>query len=428
MDHGQGLALPRADRGKTLMNAQRWQQVNDLFHSAVERAPEERTAFLDEACRGDESLCREVKSLLASHERTENFIESPAFEAAPELLISNKAGGLIGELIGHYRIEGLIGVGGMGEVYLARDVQLGRKAALKLLPGRLTADEAQLSRFKTEARSASALNHPNILTVYEIGAEGNRQFIATEFIEGVTLRASLAEGRMNLCAALEIAVQVASALAAAHEAGVVHRDIKPENIMLRPDGYAKVLDFGIAKLTEKGSASEHHELATTAALQTRLGLVLGTARYMSPEQARGQKVDARSDIWSLGVVLHEMVAGIPPFLGETPSDCIASILTKEPPPLSSMLPDVPLKLEAILQKALRKDRDERYQTARENARRSPQSQGGTGTGGPHTCRTYRRPPNQTAQAGCVTHISGGHPGGRGVCLLFFLRRSGAIAK
>ena len=170
-----------------------------------------------------------------------------------------------------------------------------------------------MSRFKNEARSASALNHPNILTVYEIGAEGNRQFIATEFIEGVTLRASLACGRMNPHAALEIAVQVASALAAAHEAGVVHRDIKPENIMLRPDGYVKVLDFGIAKLTEQRPASDDHRVETTAALQTRPGLVLGTARYMSPEQARGQKVDARSDIWSLGVVLYEMVGGIPPF-------------------------------------------------------------------------------------------------------------------
>src|SRR5215468_10771082 len=314
MDHGQGLASSRADRGRNLMNAQRWQQVNDLFHSAVERAPEERAAFLDAACSGDESLRREVKSLLASHERTDNFIESPAFEIAPELLVRDGGGALIGELIGHYLIERLIGVGGMGEVYLARDVQLGRKAALKLVPEHLAADEAQLSRFKIEARSASALNHPNILTIYEIGNEGNRQFIATEFIEGVTLRALLADGRMKLRDAMAIAVQVASALAAAHEAGVVHRDIKPENIMVRPDGYVKVLDFGIAKLIKEAAAPEHRELTTRAVLQTRAGLVLGTARYMSPEQARGQKVDARSDIWSLGVVLYEMVAGIPPFL------------------------------------------------------------------------------------------------------------------
>jgi len=347
------------------MKAERWQQVNDLFQSAAERAPEERAAFLDEACHGDEGLFREVESLLASYERADNFIESPAFEVAPELLTNDRASALVGELIGHYRIESLIGIGGMGEVYLARDERLGRKVALKLLPKRLTADEMQLSRFKTEARSASALNHPNILTVYEIGAEGNRQFIATEFIEGMTLRASLAHGRMNLHAALEIAVQVASALAAAHETGVVHRDIKPENIMLRPDGYAKVLDFGIAKLTEQRPASDHYEVGTTAVLQTRPGLVLGTGQYMSPEQARGQKVDARSDIWSLGVVLYEMVGGIPPFRGETPSDCIASILKTEPPPLSGVVPDVPLKLESILQKALRKNCEERYQTIKE---------------------------------------------------------------
>src|SRR5213080_829739 len=347
------------------MKAERGKQVNDLFQSAVERAPGERAAFLHEACHGDEGLRREVDSLLTSYERAENFIELPAFEVAPELVTNDRADAVVGNVFGHYRIESLIGVGGMGEVYLARDERLGRKAALKLLPDTLTTDETQLSRFKNEARSASALNHPNILTVYEIGAEGDRQFIATEFIEGITLRGSLACGRINLHAALEIAVQVASALAAAHEAGVVHRDIKPENIMLRPDGYAKVLDFGIAKLSEQRLASDDHTIETTAGLQTRPGLVLGTARYMSPEQARGQKVDVRTDIWSLGVVFYEMVGGIPPFRGDTPSDCIASILTAEPPPLSGILTDVPLKLESILQKALRKNSDERYQTIKE---------------------------------------------------------------
>src|SRR6266513_1731967 len=365
MEHGQSLALPGAERRRNLMKAERWRKVNDLFQSAAERAPAERAAFLDEACHGDEDLRCEVESLLTSYERAENFIELPAFEVAPELLINDRASAMVGKLIGRYRIESLIGVGGMGEVYLARDERLGRKAALKLLPDSLTTDEAQLSRSKNEARSASALNHPHILTVYEIGAEGNRQFIATEFIEGITLRASLASGRMNPHRALEIAVQVASALAAAHEAGVVHRDIKPENIMLRPDGYAKVLDFGIAKLTEQRLAPDDHTGETTAVLQTRLGLVLGTAHYMSPEQARGQKVDARSDIWSLGVVLYEMVGGSPPFRGETPSDCIAAILTTEPPPLSGVLPDVPPQLESILQKALRKNSDERYQTIKE---------------------------------------------------------------
>src|SRR5437867_8468592 len=347
------------------MKAERWKQINDLFQSATECPPEKRAAFLDQACHGDEGLCREVESLLASYERAENFIESPAFEVAPELLTNDRAGALVGESIGHYQIESLIGVGGMGEVYLARDERLGRKVALKLLPEHMTANEAQLSRFKTEARAASALNHPNILTVYEIGTEANRQFIATEFIEGVTLRALLARGRMNLHEALEIALQVASALAAAHETGVVHRDIKPENIMLRPDGYAKVLDFGIAKLTEQQPGSDFHDVGTTTVLPTRPGLVLGTAHYMSPEQTRGQTLDARSDIWSLGVVIYEMVGGVPPFSGETPSDCIASILTKEPPPLSGGLSDIPVKLQSIVQKALRKNSDERYRTTKE---------------------------------------------------------------
>src|SRR3954452_18494422 len=340
MDHGQGLALPRTERGRKLMKPDRWKQVNDLFQSAVERAPGERAAFLDKSCYGDEGMRREVESLLTSHERAENFIELPAFEVAPELVTNDKAGALIGKLIGYYRIESLIGVGGMGEVYLAHDERLGRKDALKLRPNSLTIDDAQLSRFKNEARSASALNHPNILTVYEIGAEADRQFIAMEFIEGVTLRARITRGRIEPHAALEIAAQVASALAAAHAAGVVHRDIKPENIMLRPDGYVKVLDFGIAKLTEQRLVPDLDAVGTAAALQTRLGLVLGTVVYMSPEQARGQKVDARSDIWSLGVVLYEMIAGMPPFNGETPSDCIVSILTKEPPRLSDMSPDV----------------------------------------------------------------------------------------
>src|SRR5439155_24572078 len=297
------------------------------YHEAIARSPVERASFLGEECDGDESLRKQVETMVRSHELSGDFIELPAFAVAPELLVNEPAGALIGQSIGCYQVESLLGAGGMGEVYLARDERLARKVALKLLPEHLTADEIQLSRFKTEARAASALNHPNILTVYEIGADGNRQFIATEFIEGMTLRASLAGGRMNLHTALEIAVQVASALAAAHETGVVHRDIKPENIMLRPDGYAKVLDFGIAKLTEQRLESDLGDPGTTALLQTRPGLVLGTAHYMSPEQARGQKVDARSDIWSLGVVIYEMIRGIPPFSGESPSDCMASILT-----------------------------------------------------------------------------------------------------
>ena len=347
------------------MTSERWQQVNDLFQLAAERAPEERTTFLQTACHGDEGLRREVESLIAYYERAENFIESPAFEVVPELLTDDRAGAIVGESIAHYRIESLIGVGGMGEVYLARDERLGRKVALKFLPEQLTANNTQLSRFKSEARAASALNHPNILTVYEIGAEGNRHFIATEFIEGVTLRATLVRGRMSVHDALEVAVQVASALAAAHKTGVVHRDIKPENIMIRPDGYVKVLDFGLAKLTEQKLASDNRDLTITNTQHTHAGMLLGTPRYMSPEQTRGDKADARSDIWSLGAVIYEMVGGVPAFSGATPSDCIASILKTEAPPLSRVAPAAPTELQSILHKALRKNRDERYQTIAE---------------------------------------------------------------
>ena len=303
--------------------------------------------------------------MIAYYERAENFIESPAFEVVPELLTDDRAGAIVGESIAHYQIESLIGIGGMGEVYLARDERLGRKVALKFLPEQLTANNTQLSRFKSEARAASALNHPNILTVYEIGTEGNRHFIATEFIEGVTLRATLARGRMSVHDALEVAVQVASALAAAHKTGVVHRDIKPENIMIRPDGYVKVLDFGLAKLTEQKLASDNQDLTITNTQHTHAGMLVGTPRYMSPEQTRGEKADARSDIWSLGAVIYEMVGGVPAFSGATPSDCIASILKTEAPPLSRVAPAAPTELQSILHKALRKNRDERYQTIAE---------------------------------------------------------------
>jgi TolB-like protein/Flp pilus assembly protein TadD len=348
------------------MKSERWQEINDLFQSAIERPPEERAAFLDEACHGDESLRRELESLIASSERAENFIESPVFEVAPELLTKgDRIGALVGESIGHYRIESLIGVGGMGEVYLARDELLGRKVALKFLPESLTANGAQLNRLEHEARTASALNHPNILTVHEIGIDGSRHFIATEFIEGETLRAVLARGKLDLHEALNIAIQVGSALAAAHKSGVLHRDIKPENIMLRPDGYAKVLDFGIAKLTEQQSAPDGPDIATRAGLQTRGGLVIGTARYMSPEQARSEPVDARTDIWSFGVVLYEMLAGASPFEGETPSDYIAAVLKKEPSWPALEARQVPARLEQIIRKALHKDKEERYQSVEE---------------------------------------------------------------
>lgn len=253
----------------------------------------------------------------------------------------------------------------MGEVFLAQDASLGRKVALKLLRRDFTRNEERLRRFRQEARAASALNHPNILTIYEIGSEDSTHFMATEYVEGETLRQRMASERMKLTDALDVAIQVVSALAAAHEAGIVHRDIKPENIMVRRDGYAKVLDFGLAKLTERAPASRDNGWPTLGKVETNPGVVMGTVQYMSPEQARGLEVDARTDIFSLGVVLYEMVGGRAPFEGETPSDVLVSLLDKEPVPLLSYSPGVPTELQRIVGKSLHKEREERYQVIKD---------------------------------------------------------------
>src|SRR5499427_5210290 len=262
--------------------------------------------------------------------------------------------------ISHYRILSEIGSGGMGEVYQAQDLHLERKVALKVLHAEIAEDEDRVRRFVQEAKAASALNHPNILTVYEIGHFEKSRYIATELIKGENLRDRLKTEPPTLSETLDVASQIAAALNAAHEAGIVHRDIKPENIMLRDDGLAKVLDFGLAKLTEKKSAAI--SLEDTTRVQTLPGLVMGTVLYMSPEQARGKEVDARSDIWSLGVLIYEMCARSTPFAGETTSDAIAAILTKDPAPLNA---EAPSELQRIIKKALQKSADERYQTVKD---------------------------------------------------------------
>jgi serine/threonine protein kinase/Tol biopolymer transport system component len=273
-----------------------------------------------------------------------------------------------GTRLGRYEISTQLGAGGMGEVYLAEDKHLRRPAALKILPARFTESEDRLRRFEREASAASALNHPNIITIHEIGHEDNLHFMAMEFVDGETLRARLSRTEISLKEALDIAVQIAAALGAAHEAGIVHRDIKPENIMIRRDGYVKVLDFGLAKLTERQAATVDSQAPTIAKeTDTDPGTVMGTMQYMSPEQARGQLVDQRTDIWSLGVVLYEMVTGRAPFEGETTSDVIVSLLSQEPLPLSQQAEEVPYELERIARKALQKDRDERYQTVKDMA-------------------------------------------------------------
>ncbi|HKP85319.1 MAG TPA: protein kinase [Blastocatellia bacterium] len=269
------------------------------------------------------------------------------------------------EQISHYRILNKLGAGGMGEVYLAEDVSLRRKVALKLLSAEFTRNEDRLRRFEQEAQAASALNHPNILTIYAVGHQDGAHFIATEYIEGETLRHRLLRERVTVREALDIAVQVASALSASHQAGIIHRDIKPENIMIRPDGYVKVLDFGLAKLTEQPSASSDTQAPTIAKANTDPGTIMGTINYMSPEQARGRVTDARSDIFSLGVVVYEMVAGRPPFEAETASDVMSFILHKDPLPLVRFLPQTPAELERIVAKTLAKDKEERYQTTKD---------------------------------------------------------------
>ena len=271
-----------------------------------------------------------------------------------------------GTKLGRYEILSQLGAGGMGEVYLARDTGLDRKVALKILPENVASNPQRMQRFVLEAKAASALNHPNILTIHEVGTEPGSHFIAIEFIEGETLRRRMVHSPLTLSEAIDVALQVASALSTAHAAGIIHRDIKPENIMLRQDGIVKVLDFGLAKLTERWRADEvDPDAATRAMVQTEPGVVVGTTAYMSPEQTRALEVDPRTDIWSLGIVLYEMVTGNAPFKSETASDTSAAILKTEPPALSYYAPETPFELERIVRKALQKDREERYQVVKD---------------------------------------------------------------
>src|SRR5438093_5921830 len=347
------------------MTPARFQAIEEIFRAALDHQPDQISTFLDTACGGDEVLRRRVEALVASHQRPGSFIETSAVGLATRIIQNGQADLLVGEKIGHYKISESIGTGGMGEVYLATDIVAGRKAALKLLPLRFTGDTDRLKRFQQEARAVVGLNHPNILTVYEIGEDHSIHYIASELIEGETLRERLTRGRMELSKAVDIAIQVASALAAAHNAGIIHRDIKPENIMLRPDGYVKVLDFGIAKLAEQEVPATTPTDEALLLVETNLGSILGTARYMSPEQAYGAPVDKGTDIWSLGVVLYEMVTGHAPFTGGTPGEAMSSILETEPPPLTSYSARSPAELQQIISKTLRKDRKERYQSAHE---------------------------------------------------------------
>ena len=343
------------------MKRERWNQVDRLLDAALELPLEKRAAYLDEACAGDDDLRRELDVLLASDEDARSFLELPALAIAVKDLVDNKES-ILGQLIGRYKIISHVGAGGMGEVYLALDTVLDRNIALKMLPPGLMDERDRMQRFVHEAKAASALNHQNILTIHEIGEAHGQRFIATEFIDGMTLRDRLSS-RLEVEEALDIAIQITSALAAAHKVHIVHRDIKPENIMIRRDDrLVKVLDFGLAKTTQQRPADS---AVDTLLANTRPGVVMGTVAYMSPEQARGDKVDERTDIWSVGVVLYEMIAGCSPFVGSSSQEIISAILSRRPAPPLSGVPEIPERLREIIEKALTKDRDERYQTSKD---------------------------------------------------------------
>lgn len=345
------------------MNPELWRQASEILAAALERVPQERPAFVEQACGADAALRREVESLLLAHDQAESFIETPLFGLPREAEAAGSPDESAarfepGTRLGPYQVVALLGAGGMGQVWRAHDPRLRREVAIKVLPGRASADRARLRRFEHEARAAGSLNHPNILAVFDIGAQGGAPYVVTELLEGETLQARLQRGPIPLRDCLDQAGQVAAGLAAAHEKGVVHRDLKPANLFLTRDGRVKILDFGLAKLSADSGAGA---LATGATLE---GTVMGTAGYMSPEQVRGQVVDHRSDLFSFGAVLYEMLAGRRAFTGGSVVETMSAILTREPPGLPAAR-QVPPAVDLLVRRCLRKDRDGRMQSSRE---------------------------------------------------------------
>ncbi|MGB7207461.1 MAG: protein kinase [Pyrinomonadaceae bacterium] len=340
-----------------------WQKVREIFDSALLRKPDERRKFIGEACGGNKTLLAEVESLLSSLDSAESFMETPAVAEVADAIGDNGNKLEQGHSLGHYKIIKELGTGGMGEVYLAKDEKLDRRVAIKVLNEKFSDDESNLSRFIREAKAASALNHPNILVIHKIGEADGVNYIVSEYVEGETLRTICKEKTLKLSEVLDISIQIAGALATAHKAHLIHRDIKPENIMLRPDGYAKILDFGLAKLIEEKNRSFLGlEESTAKPNPTAKGVIMGTVNYMSPEQAKGEDVDERTDIFSFGVMIYEMIAGTTPFAGDSMSETFANLINAEPQPLSRFSPNIPDELQRVVAKMLRKKKDDRYQT------------------------------------------------------------------
>ena len=349
-----------------MMKQESWQQVRDIFDDVVRHKPEVRQALLEQGCDGNIELRREVESLLSSYDNAESFMEMPAVVEVAETFDAEIPQLEKGQVLGHYEIIRQIGEGGMGEVYLANDKILDRKVAVKVLYEKFSQHKSNLQRFIQEAKAASSLNHPNILVIHEIGKTKQAQYIVSEHIEGKTLRKYINDKSVKLSEVLDISIQIASALTAAHAAHLIHRDIKPENIMIRPDGLVKILDFGLAKLVQRKNRSLINPKAENQKQnQTAKGVIMGTVNYMSPEQAKGKKVDERTDVFSFGVVLYEMITGSQPFANELRNETIAAILKSEPAPLSSHVKDMPEELELIVSKTLRKNPNRRYKNIKD---------------------------------------------------------------
>jgi serine/threonine protein kinase/Tfp pilus assembly protein PilF len=343
------------------MTPERWQQIDNLLQTVVERPLAEREALLDEACSGDRTLRQEVKSLISFREKAESFLEMPALEEAADLFCDNQAESMVGQLVGSYNIEALLGFGGMGEVYLAEDTKLDRKVAIKFLPTYLEENELAKKRLIREAKAVAKLDHHNICAVYEVKEEGNRSFIVMQYVTGGTLGDRIKNQKLELCEALDICLQVVEALVEAHSRGIIHRDIKPGNIMITARGQVKVLDFGLAKVV--GSTALEQSDAKHQSLLSRPGERPGTPPYMSPEQAQGVTVDARSDLFAVGVILYECITGRRPFSGKTDREILAQVIHFNPPPPSQFNPNLPPELNGIVLKALAKEPDARYQSA-----------------------------------------------------------------
>jgi serine/threonine protein kinase/Tfp pilus assembly protein PilF len=340
----------------------RWATVKHIHQCALDRDPSERAAFVDASCGGDETLRREVQSLLMYATEAESFLERPAVDVAPTGPSAPSESALVGRTVSHYQVLSLLGAGGMGEVYLARDPRLDRTVALKILPGDLAVDPDRMQRFAREARAASALNHPNVATIYDVGESDGIHFIVMEHVDGETIAARI--GRpLTPSDVVDVAVQAADALDVAHAKGITHRDIKPANLMLTLRGHVKVLDFGVAKMAPGGDASLDDDWNVKPL--TAVGSVVGSGPYMSPEQIAGGDVDPRSDVFSLGVVIYEMATGQRPFSGETRAEMMQSIMHATPEPITRLNPEIPLELERIALKCLDKSADARYRSARD---------------------------------------------------------------